>query len=138
MNHDIAWCLENADFLADLLEERGGWTKWYRCVHPRSPERIMLVDRVTGVFGDVVHTTDSDALWLGRKLIWLPSTDDVLDALEERGATPELLSLKLTSLGGSVVMWLATDGVIMVPDVKDCHDTPRIALLELLKAVRAG
>jgi hypothetical protein len=68
-------------------------------------------------------------------LVWVVSSDDVLEMLEAKGVTPELLSLKLESIGGSNVVWLATSGVFMVPDAKNCHETPLIALMELLKSL---
>jgi len=82
---------------------------------------------------DDKHVT---TLW-PEELLWLPTSDDVLEMLEAKGVTPELLSLKLESIGGNVIVWLATNGVLLVPDVKDCHETHLIALMELLKSMEA-
>ena len=115
---DIKWCIEHAEFVNDLWEkrgrQRGDWTWNEGC------------DEL-GLLSSVSYADEYD--------VWLLTTDDVLGMLEERGVTPELLSLRLTSIGGDVIVWLATNAVLMVPNAKECHRTPLIALMELFKSI---
>jgi len=124
---DIAYCIEHREWLAELLEKRGGWQEgdWFILQETGS---ILLTDS----WWLYDHSLKRDS----EDRVWLPSVDDALEMLEARGCTPQLLSLKLKSLGGNIMRWLATDAVIMVPDVKECHGTPLIALLELLQEVK--
>ena len=135
---NIEYCIEHREFVNGLLEKRGGWQdgEWYRSrLGGSSPNLIAKVKDgkpyMVSTSGSCEGTFWSRPGWDG---VWLPSEGDVLAMLEARGMIPELLSLRLGSIGGDITVWFATDGIVMVPAAKDCYDTPLIALLELLKA----
>lgn len=118
---DIDWCLANRELVMRWLKRRGEWQAgdWF-------------YDGLVGGIG-LLRFGDSSTYELDT---WLLTIDDAIEMLVARGVTPELLSLKLeSSIAGSVVVWFATDGVIMVPVPQECHRTPCIALMELLKSL---
>jgi hypothetical protein len=67
-NADTAWCKQHADWLAELLEKRGGWrvTDWF------------FDDELNQAFY-VGH----DGEHIDDPAIWLPTTDDALLMLEQ-------------------------------------------------------
>jgi len=117
------YCIQNAVFVGDLLQRRGGW-RWRDCYVELSddgPGRVRLIS-------DLDESKDF-LLCRWDNLVWLPTSDDALEMLMKRGIHPNLLSTGRFREG---ISWLATDGVFIIRG--DCHKTPLIALLELLRA----
>jgi len=125
---DVEYCIEHKDFVNGLLEKRGGWQQgdWFirsatQC-HPRVVEGMNHADvmNMLSVAGE----------------IWLPSVDDVLAMLEERGYS-DLRTLITTHWPGRPL----TECYLVIADpLAECKPraygiTRLIAHLELSRAV---
>lgn len=121
---NVKWCVENADFIATLLEKRGGWqgNDWY---YDSLREQVRLTPSLTR---PMVRS-------LGRHVIWLPTEGDALEMLIERGVLPILSSALCVGEGQTWVSWEATYDGAPKQSLPTLYDTPLIALLELLQRV---
>jgi len=137
------YCIKYTEYVNGLRARRGGWQDgdWvFLNGKPKLIRRVRGSDCASRVRGsDYAIYTLIDSAWYKLEVgyVWLPSEGDVLGMLEAEGVDPVLISVRMDSSVGSWLMWCAMDAVLMVPERDDCHKTPLIALLELLKAVEA-
>jgi hypothetical protein len=127
-NADIQYCLEHREWLAALLEKRGGWTR-FDIGAQELGERYVLQSYMPS-------TSDSKELAYFQRyfsdLVWLPSEGDALAMLVDAGIQSVQLDKAIAK--GGATMWFATAHVLDGIPLESDGGTLAIALLELLRS----
>ena len=133
---DIKWCIEHANFVNGLLEKKGGAEHgdWFFC------DDFALVKEVVNIASwEEAQEVHAELVAGGPGTVWLPSEGDVLAMLEEVAkGRPDAAGWGLRFAPS--VGYRATLPDCLYPLQEDAvagpwENTPRIALLELLRVV---